>query len=78
MNYGLLLVGHDNGFNNSFPMIFLKRLKPTFDILGIDLIVRNIAQGEMTDVLHIKVTQYYYFYRTRTQQFELNLSNFRF
>ena len=37
--------GHDNYYNNSFPMIVLKRLKPTFDALGIRLIVRNIAQG---------------------------------
>ena len=37
--------GHDNNYNNSFPMIVSKRLKPTFDALGIPLIVRNIAQG---------------------------------
>ena len=37
--------GHDNCFNNSFPMIVQKRMQPLFDTLGIDLTVRNIAQG---------------------------------
>ena len=37
--------GHDNYFSDSFPMIVQKRMQPLFDTLGIDLTVRNIAQG---------------------------------
>ena len=37
--------GHDNYFNNSFPMIVQKRMQPLFNTLGVDLTVRNIAQG---------------------------------
>ena len=37
--------GHDNYFNQSYPMIFKKRMAPIFEALGIDLIVHNIAQG---------------------------------
>jgi hypothetical protein len=37
--------GHDNQMNQSYPLIFQKRMKPTFQSLGIDLIVHNIAQG---------------------------------
>lgn len=37
--------GHDNFFNQSYPLIFQKRMKPVFDHLGIDLVVHNIAQG---------------------------------
>lgn len=37
--------GHDNYFNQSYPMIFQKRMTPVFNALGIDLIVHNIAQG---------------------------------
>ena len=37
--------GHDNYFSDSFPMIVQKRMQPLFNILGIDLTVRNIAQG---------------------------------
>ena len=37
--------GHDNLMNQSYPLIFQKRMKPTFESLGIDLIVHNIAQG---------------------------------
>ena len=32
--------GHD-----SWPLVFERRIKPVFDALGINLIVRNIAQG---------------------------------
>jgi hypothetical protein len=37
--------GHDNHFNQSYPLIFQKRMKPIFDKLEIELIVHNIAQG---------------------------------
>eukprot|EP01039_Chlorochromonas_danica_P000001 gene1-1_t len=37
--------GHDNYFNQSYPMIFQHRMKEVFDALGIDLIVHNIAMG---------------------------------
>ena len=37
--------GHDNYFNQSFPMIVKKHFQPIFDSLGIKLVVRNIAQG---------------------------------
>jgi hypothetical protein len=37
--------GHDSRFNESYPLVFKKRLHPTFSALGIDLSVRNIAQG---------------------------------
>jgi hypothetical protein len=38
--------GHDNLMNQSYPLIYQKRMKPTFQSLGIDLIVHNIAQGD--------------------------------
>lgn len=37
--------GHDNFFNQSFPIVFERRMKPIFDQLGVDLIVHNIAMG---------------------------------
>eukprot|EP01035_Chromulina_nebulosa_P021157 gene21157-27412_t len=37
--------GHDNYFNQSFPMIVLKRMKPILKALGIKMKVHNIAQG---------------------------------
>lgn len=37
--------GHDNYYNQSYPSIVRKRMKPLFNSLGIKLIVHNIAQG---------------------------------
>jgi len=37
--------GHDNWFNESYPMVFQRRLQGTFDALGVPLHVHNIAQG---------------------------------
>jgi hypothetical protein len=37
--------GHDNYFNQSYPMVFHRRMKPIFDALGIELFARNIALG---------------------------------
>eukprot|EP01038_Epipyxis_sp_PR26KG_P007904 gene7904-10729_t len=37
--------GHDNYYNQSYPYIFEKRMKDSFKLLGIDLIVHNIALG---------------------------------
>ena len=38
--------GHDNHFHQSYPMVFHRRMKEVFDALGIELFVRNIAQGQ--------------------------------
>ena len=38
--------GHDNYFNQTYPAILLNKLYPIFDALGIELSVRNIAQGQ--------------------------------
>jgi len=37
--------GHDNFFNQSYPMVLERRLRPIYEALGITLEVRNIAQG---------------------------------
>ncbi len=37
--------GHDNWFNESYPMVFQRRLQPIYDALGVPLKVHNIAQG---------------------------------
>jgi hypothetical protein len=37
--------GHDNYFNQSYPSIVERRMRPIFEELGIRLTVRNIAQG---------------------------------
>lgn len=37
--------GHDNYYNQSWPFVFERRVKPIFDALGIKLLVHNIAQG---------------------------------
>jgi len=37
--------GHDNYYNQSYPLVLERRLKPVFDALGISLLVHNIAQG---------------------------------
>jgi hypothetical protein len=37
--------GHDNYYNQSYPSVFDRRMRPVFDALGIDLRVRNIAMG---------------------------------
>lgn len=37
--------GHDNHFNQSYPLIAEKRLRPIFQDLGVNFIVKNIAQG---------------------------------
>lgn len=38
--------GHDNLFNQSFPLIFEKRVRKIFQELKIDFIVDNVAQGQ--------------------------------
>ena len=37
--------GHDNKYEQSYPEIASKRLKPIFQALNISLVVYNIAQG---------------------------------
>lgn len=37
--------GHDNYFNESWPLVYEKRTKAVFEALGIDLLVHNIAHG---------------------------------
>lgn len=37
--------GHDNYYNQSYPFVYERALKPVFDILDVDFIVHNIAQG---------------------------------
>jgi hypothetical protein len=37
--------GHDNYFNESWPLVFEKRTTRVFDALGIELLARNIAHG---------------------------------
>ena len=37
--------GHDNYYNQSFPLIVQKRMGPILKLLGIELVVHNIAQG---------------------------------
>ena len=37
--------GHDNYYNQSYPLVFERRLKPVFKSIGIELVVHNIAQG---------------------------------
>lgn len=37
--------GHDNYYNQSYPFVFERRVKPIFDALAVELQVHNIAQG---------------------------------
>ena len=37
--------GHDNKYNQSYPFVMERRLKPLFDALGMTLLVHNIAHG---------------------------------
>jgi hypothetical protein len=37
--------GHDNYFNQSYPLVFERRMKSAFEAAGVNLIVRNIAMG---------------------------------
>jgi hypothetical protein len=37
--------GHDNYFHQSYPMIVQKRMAPILAAMGINMTVRNIAQG---------------------------------
>jgi hypothetical protein len=37
--------GHDNYYNQSYPLVVRNHLTPIFDMLGVDLNVHNIAQG---------------------------------
>jgi hypothetical protein len=37
--------GHDNYYNQSYPFVFERRMKSAFQKSGVELIVRNIAQG---------------------------------
>lgn len=37
--------GHDNYYNQSYPSVFDRRMRPAFEALGIELRVRNIAMG---------------------------------
>lgn len=46
--------GHDNFYNQSYPYIFKKRLQSTFDQLGVELVVRNIALTTNRCVPYIK------------------------
>lgn len=37
--------GHDNFYNQSWPFVFERRMKPLFEAVGVTLKVHNIAQG---------------------------------
>ena len=37
--------GHDNYYNQSYPFVLERRLKPIFKALGVNLLVHNIAMG---------------------------------
>jgi hypothetical protein len=37
--------GHDNLFNQSYPLIFRSRMQKIFEAIGVKLVVHNIAQG---------------------------------
>jgi hypothetical protein len=37
--------GHDNYYNQSYPFVVERRLKPALEALGVSLLVHNIAQG---------------------------------
>ncbi len=37
--------GHDNYYNQSWPLVFERRMAPIFDAIGVKLAVHNIAQG---------------------------------
>ena len=37
--------GHDNNFHDSYPLVFDSRLSAAFEAAGVQLDVRNIAQG---------------------------------
>ena len=37
--------GHDNWFNESYPLVFRRRMQGMYDALNVPLTVRNIAQG---------------------------------
>lgn len=37
--------GHDNLFNQSYPIIFRSRMRKIFEAIGVKLVVHNIAQG---------------------------------
>lgn len=37
--------GHDNYYNQSYPFVFDRKLSRAFQLLGVELSVRNIAQG---------------------------------
>ena len=38
-------IGKDNYYNQSYPLVFERRMKPIFSALGIELVVRNIAMA---------------------------------
>jgi hypothetical protein len=37
--------GHDNYYHQAHPFVFERRIKPLLALIGVDLVVRNIAQG---------------------------------
>lgn len=37
--------GHDNYFEQSYPLVFQRRVASVFEALAVELVVRNIAQG---------------------------------
>ncbi len=37
--------GHDNYYNQSYPFVAERRMKRALKALGVELVVRNIAQG---------------------------------
>lgn len=39
--------GHDNYYNQSYPKVFERRMRPVFDALQVGLAVRNIAVGSL-------------------------------
>lgn len=41
-----ITAGHDNYFNESYPIVFERRMKNAFNHLGVDLQIRNIALGQ--------------------------------
>lgn len=49
--------GHDNFFNQSYPMTFQRRMKKVFELLGINLTVRDIAQGANNCIPYLHCTE---------------------
>jgi hypothetical protein len=65
--------GHDNYYNQSYPAVVDRRLTPILKALGVDLIVRNIAQGELNFSFSCILHQY--FFDTKSKCFSPDAHN---